>query len=601
MSGGGEEMRFETRAIHVGQDPDAEFGSVNVPIYQTSTYAQPAVGKPKAWDYARAGNPTREALQQVLASLEGGSEGLCFSSGLGATTTLLLTLKPGDHVLISDDVYGGTYRLLARVMDRWGLAFDTVDMTDLIACRSVVREDTALVWVESPTNPFLKVVDIAAVAELAHRAGARCVVDNTFATPYLQRPLELGADVVLHSMTKYLGGHSDLIGGALVTSDDELHERLAFLVNAAGAVPGPMDCYLALRGVKTLALRMEAHCRGAKAIAEFLQTHPRVTRVHFPGLPGHPGFEVAVRQMRDFGGMVSFEVESRDEAVRIVESTELFFLAESLGGVESLIELPGPDDPRERLGFADRGARHADPALGRDRAPRRPRRRPGAGPRLTRYSITSSPPAVTIATRRIPGGSAVTRIGSSSPPSHSRSRASSPPISTQAIPSARTPWPARPRPGCSSAGMSHVRKNGIHGSRLGSSSPAIRQRTTSPSGRSRVPASISSPSRSPISTTSSLAAAIAYQPSPAVVRSSTERPKPVRAASSGSTTADQLQVLVAERHDAVRGAPPLVSSTDRRVEPECLPEAHRGRVQIADGVDDVIEAEHEPNPNEGAP
>jgi len=335
-------MRFETRAIHVGQDPEAEYGSVNVPIYQTSTYAQPAVGKPKAWDYARAGNPTREALQQVLASLEGGSRALCFSSGLGATTTLLLTLKPGDHVLISDDVYGGTYRLLARVMDRWGLVFDTVDMTDLVACRSVVREDTALVWVESPTNPFLKVVDIAAVADLAHQAGARCVVDNTFATPYLQRPLELGADVVLHSMTKYLGGHSDLIGGALVTSDDELAERLAFLVNAAGAVPGPMDCYLALRGVKTLALRMEAHCRGAKAVAEFLQTHKRVTRVHYPGLPGHAGFEVAVRQMKDFGGMVSFEVDTRDEAIRVAESTELFFLAESLGGVESLIELPGP-------------------------------------------------------------------------------------------------------------------------------------------------------------------------------------------------------------------------------------------------------------------
>jgi cystathionine gamma-synthase len=254
----------------------------------------------------------------------------------------LLTLKPGDHVLISDDVYGGTYRLLARVMDQWGLAFDTVDMTDLVACRSVVRDDTALVWVESPTNPFLKVVDIAAVADLAHRAGARCVVDNTFATPYLQRPLELGADVVLHSMTKYLGGHSDLIGGALVTSDEELTERLAFLVNAAGAVPGPMDCYLALRGVKTLALRMEAHCRGAKQIAEFLQNHPKVTRVHYPGLPGHPGFEVAVRQMKDFGGMVSFEVASRDEAIHVAESTELFFLAESLGGVESLIELPGP-------------------------------------------------------------------------------------------------------------------------------------------------------------------------------------------------------------------------------------------------------------------
>jgi cystathionine gamma-synthase len=337
-----EGMRFETRSIHVGQDPEAEFGAVNVPIYQTSTFAQEAVGKPRAWDYARAGNPTREALQQVLASLEGGARALCFSSGLAATTTLLLTLKPGDHVLISDDVYGGTYRLLTRVLGGWGLEHDVVDMTDLIACRAVVRESTALVWVESPTNPFLKVVDIAAIAALAHEAGARCVVDNTFATPYLQRPLELGADVVLHSMTKYLGGHSDLIGGALVANDPELIERLTFLVNAAGAVPGPMDCYLALRGVKTLALRMQAHCRNAKAVAEFLQAHKRVTRVHYPGLPGHPGFEVAVRQMRDFGGMVSFEVGTRDEAIRVAESTELFFLAESLGGVESLIELPGP-------------------------------------------------------------------------------------------------------------------------------------------------------------------------------------------------------------------------------------------------------------------
>jgi cystathionine beta-lyase/cystathionine gamma-synthase len=336
------DLAFETRAIHVGQEPDAPFGSVNVPIYQTSTYAQPEVGRPKLYDYARGGNPTREALQQVLASLEGGSRALSFSSGLGATTTLLLTLRPGDHVLLSDDVYGGTYRLLARVMDAWGLSFSTVDMTDLDAFGAAVREETELVWVESPTNPFLRVIDLAAAAQIAHGVGARCVVDNTFATPYLQRPLELGADVVVHSVTKYLGGHSDLIGGAIVTSDRELAERLAFLQNAAGAVPGPMDCYLALRGVKTLALRMQAHCRGAKAVAGFLQTHPKVDRVHYPGLPGHPGFEVAVRQMRDFGGMVSFEVGSRDEANRIARSTELFFLAESLGGVESLIEVPAP-------------------------------------------------------------------------------------------------------------------------------------------------------------------------------------------------------------------------------------------------------------------
>ncbi len=335
-------MRFETRAIHVGQDPEAEFGSVNVPIYQTSTYAQPAVGKPKAYDYARSGNPTREALQLVLAALENGTRALSFASGLGATTTLLLTLRPGDHVVLSDDAYGGTYRLLARVMEGWGLAFSTVDMGDLDAFRAAVGEHTRMVWVETPTNPFLKIVDIAAAAEIAHAAGARCVVDNTFATPYLQRPLELGADVVVHSLTKYLGGHSDLIGGAIVTSDDELIERLTFLQNAAGAVPGPMDCYLALRGVKTLAVRMDAHCRGARAIAAFLDGHPKVTRVHYPGLPDHPGHEIAGRQMKDFGGMVSFEVASRDEAIRVAESTRLFFLAESLGGVESLIEVPAP-------------------------------------------------------------------------------------------------------------------------------------------------------------------------------------------------------------------------------------------------------------------
>ncbi|HEY7755956.1 MAG TPA: cystathionine gamma-synthase [Actinomycetota bacterium] len=333
---------FETRAIHAGQEPEAEFGSVNVPIYQTSTYAQPAVGKPKAYDYARGGNPTREALQQVLASLEGGSRAVSFSSGLGATTTLLLTLRPGDHLVLGDDVYGGTYRLLARVLHDWGLAFDTVDLSDEEAFRAAIRDETSMVWLESPTNPYLKVVDIERAARISREAGARCVVDNTFATPYLQRPLELGADVVVHSVTKYLGGHSDLVGGAIVTSDDELGERLAFLQNAVGAVPGPMDCYLALRGVKTLAVRMEAHCSGAERVAAFLAEHPRVTRVHYPGLPDHPGHEVATRQMRRFGGMVSFEVPTLDEAVATAERTRLFFLAESLGGVESLVELPGP-------------------------------------------------------------------------------------------------------------------------------------------------------------------------------------------------------------------------------------------------------------------
>ena len=336
-------MDFETRAIHVGQEPDAEFGSVNVPIYQTSTYAQPAVGKPKAYDYARGGNPTREALQQVLAALEGGMRGLSFSSGLGATTTLLLTLKPGDHVLLADDVYGGTYRLFAEVMTDWGLSFDTVDLAHGGTLEAAFRDDTRMVWIETPTNPLLKVLDIEAISSAAHARGdIRVVVDNTFATPYLQRPLELGADVVVHSVTKYLGGHSDLVGGAIVANDPDLIERLTFLQNAAGAVPGPMDCYLALRGVKTLAVRMEAHCTGAERVASFLAEHPKVSRVHYPGLAEHPGHAVAARQMRRFGGMVSFEVASRDDAIAVVERTKVFFLAESLGGVESLIEVPGP-------------------------------------------------------------------------------------------------------------------------------------------------------------------------------------------------------------------------------------------------------------------
>jgi cystathionine gamma-synthase len=338
----GDALRFETRAIHAGQEPEELYGAVNVPIYQTSTYAQPEVGRPKRYDYARGGNPTREAFQTALASLEGGSRALAFGSGLAAEATLLLTLAPGDRVLLPDDVYGGTYRLLARVLRTWGLEHDVVDMTDLDALRAALRPETRVVWIESPTNPLLKVVDIAAVAEIAHEAGARCVVDNTFATPYLQRPLELGADVVVHSVTKYLGGHSDLVMGALVTSDGELAERLAFLQNAVGAVPGPMDCYLALRGLKTLAVRMRAHCEGARAVASFLAGHPRVRRVHYPGLPDHPGHAVAARQMADYGGMVSFEVDSAEEAARIARSTRLFFLAESLGGVESLIEVPAP-------------------------------------------------------------------------------------------------------------------------------------------------------------------------------------------------------------------------------------------------------------------
>ncbi len=334
-------MRFETRAIHAGQEPEPAYGAVNVPIYQTSTYAQDAVGEHKGYEYARTGNPTRTALETAVAALEEGYGALCFASGMAAEANLFYLLKPGDHVVLGDDVYGGTYRLVARVLQGWGLEFDAVDMSDLEAVRKAVREETRVLWVETPTNPFLRIVDIAAVAEVAHEAGAWCVVDNTFASPYLQRPVLLGADAVVHSSTKYLGGHSDVVGGVIVTTNAETHERLKFLQNAAGAVPGPMDCFLTLRGLKTLAIRMDAHCRNAGRMAEFLAGHPRVKAVHYPGLPSDPGHELAARQMSGFGGMVSFELESEDEALEVCERTRLFFLAESLGGVESLIEHPG--------------------------------------------------------------------------------------------------------------------------------------------------------------------------------------------------------------------------------------------------------------------
>jgi len=336
-----DDKRFETRAIHVGQEPDPATGAAIVPIYQTSTYVQEEVGKHKGYEYSRTDNPTRTALQEVIASLEGGRFGLAFASGMAATSTLAYLLKPGQHLILPNDVYGGTYRLAARVLSEWGVEFDAVDMTDLDAVRKAVRDETRLIWVETPTNPLLRIVDLAEIAAIAREAGAWCAVDNTFATPYLQRPLELGAHLAVHSTTKYLGGHSDVVGGAIVTDDEELHERLRFLQNAAGAVPGPMDCFLVLRGIKTLALRMEAHCRNARAIAWFLEEDARVDRVLYPGLPSHPQRELAAKQMRDFGGMVSFEMGSEERALDVVRKTEIFFLAESLGGVESLIEHPG--------------------------------------------------------------------------------------------------------------------------------------------------------------------------------------------------------------------------------------------------------------------
>jgi cystathionine gamma-synthase len=334
-------MRFETKAIHAGQEPEPAYGAVNVPIYQTSTYAQQAVGEFKSYDYARTGNPTRTALETALAAVEGGQAALCFASGMAAEATFFYLLGPGDHVILGDDVYGGTYRLLSRVLSGWDVQFDTVDLTDLEAVRKATREETRVIWGETPTNPLLKIVDIRAIAEIAHDAGAWLALDNTFASPYLQRPIELGADVVVHSATKYLGGHSDVVGGAIVTTDPDMHDRLKFLQNAAGAVPGPLDCFLVLRGLKTLALRMEAHCRNAARIAGYLASHPKVARVHYPGLGSHPGHHIAARQMRGFGGIVSFETETEEEALEVCRRTRLFFLAESLGGVESLIEHPG--------------------------------------------------------------------------------------------------------------------------------------------------------------------------------------------------------------------------------------------------------------------
>ncbi|MCQ3979969.1 MAG: cystathionine gamma-synthase [Anaerolineae bacterium] len=332
---------FETLAIHAGQPPDPATGAVMTPIYQTSTYAQSEVGVFKGYEYSRTDNPTRTALQSCLAALEGADFGLAFASGLAATDTLFRLVAPGEHVLLGDDVYGGTYRLLDKILRGYGLLFDPVNMADLEAVEAALRPQTRLVWLETPTNPMLRLADIAAVSQLAHAAGAKVAVDNTFATPFLQQPLALGADFVVHSTTKYLGGHSDVVGGAILTSDAEAYQRLKFLQNAIGAVPGPMDCWLVLRGVKTLALRMERHCANAKQIAAFLVEHPAVARVHYPGLPGDPGHALAARQMRDFGGMISFVLKGGEPAARkMVAATRIFALAESLGGVESLIEHP---------------------------------------------------------------------------------------------------------------------------------------------------------------------------------------------------------------------------------------------------------------------
>ncbi len=334
-------MEFETRAIHVGQEPDPATGAIIVPIYQTSTFVQDAVGENRGYDYARVANPTRDALQACVASLEGAKHGVAYSSGLGATTTLMHLVHPSERVVLIADVYGGVYRMTSQVYEPKGYEFAYVPAEEINTNLAAhLDERTKLVWVETPSNPLLNIVDIRAAADAAHAVGALLVVDNTFASPYLQRPLELGADAVVHSTTKYLGGHSDVIGGFVATNDDALADQLRFLQKSLGAVPGPFDCWLVLRGVRTLALRMERHCANAHVVAAFLEEHPRVERVLYPGLVSHPGHEIAARQMRDFGGMVSFLAESEAEAVELVARTKVFWLAESLGGVESLIEHP---------------------------------------------------------------------------------------------------------------------------------------------------------------------------------------------------------------------------------------------------------------------
>ncbi len=337
-------MNFETLAVHAGQDPDPQTGAVMTPIYQTSTYAQEGVGRPRqGYEYSRTRNPTRLALEKALAALEGAPYALAFASGMAAIDTVLRLLQSGDHVIAGNDVYGGTFRLFEKVLRNFGLAFTFVDTTDLDQIAEALTSRTRLIWLETPSNPLLRVSDIRAIADFLHAQPQRplLAVDNTFATPYLQRPLELGADLVIHSTTKYLGGHSDVIGGAVVVKEEALYQRLAFLQNAIGAVPGPMDCFLVLRGIKTLALRMDRHAENASRLAGYLAEHPRVERVFYPFHPSHPQFAIARRQMRNGGGMISFLVKGgREAAIRLAERTRLFILAESLGGVESLIEVP---------------------------------------------------------------------------------------------------------------------------------------------------------------------------------------------------------------------------------------------------------------------
>ncbi|HEX2617348.1 MAG TPA: cystathionine gamma-synthase [Flavobacteriales bacterium] len=355
-------MRFATKAIHAGVQPDPTTGAIMTPIYQTSTYVQAAPGDHKGYEYSRTHNPTRTALQNALAALENGKHGLCFATGMASIDTLVKLLKPGDEVVSTNDLYGGTYRLFTKIYEGFGIKFKFVDMSDPANVAAAISPATRLIWVETPTNPLLKIIDIKAMVALGKKHGCMVAVDNTFASPYLQNPLDLGADIVMHSVTKYLGGHSDVVMGALVVNDDALAERLAFVQNSSGATPGPQDSFLVLRGLKTLHLRMQRHCENGRAVAEFLATHPRIDKLYWPGFATHPNHDVAKRQMRDFGGMVSFTLKGdrMDEAFKVLSSTELFSLAESLGGVESLLGHPAsmthasiPREERMKNGLAD--------------------------------------------------------------------------------------------------------------------------------------------------------------------------------------------------------------------------------------------------------
>lgn len=354
--------KFGTRAIHAGQEPDPTTGAIMTPIYQTSTYVQESPGKHKGYAYARGKNPTRVALEKCLASLENAKHGICFSSGQGAEDAIIKLLRPGDEVIATDDIYGGSYRMFTKIYEHFGIKFRFVDMTNAASIENFITEKTKMIWVETPTNPLMRILDIVAICKIAKKKNILVVVDNTFASPFLQNPLDLGADIVVHSVTKYISGHSDVVMGAVCLNNDKINEELAFIANSCGAVPGPMDSFLVLRGVKTLHIRMERHCSNGKAVAQFLRQHPKVDKIYWPGFSDHPNHQIAVKQMNDFGGMISFTLKgnSKEDAFRMASATKVFALAESLGGVESLIGHPAsmthasiPEELREKSGVVN--------------------------------------------------------------------------------------------------------------------------------------------------------------------------------------------------------------------------------------------------------